>query len=71
MHVSSKISKTVIKSHILPTKCIVISVDNGRNVNLLLISMYIENTNEVPGKNSGFAILKSNAFRNKFYVKNL
>ena len=54
-YVSSKINKTVIKNQFFSIRSNVISVKVGRSVNLLFIFIYIEKTNEVPAKKSGFA----------------
>ena len=38
---------------------------------IIHLYIHIEKTNEVPGRQSGFAILKSHEFQTKFSVRNL
>ena len=63
---AAKFAKLLSKAKFCPQGVInVISVKVIKNFNLLFISVYIENTNEVPSKHSGFSILKSHEFRKK------
>ena len=73
-YLSCKISKTVTKSQLLPTRNNVISVKVGRNVNLFFIFTYIEKTNEVPDKTNWFCYQnhtssEHNVLQRMYYIR--